>query len=113
MLCHGEETVAREYFLQENMENLANTYEEMVNLRSEGKKDILTDLEYVYSDGLRAQKYITLSIVKEKNGLLKNCSLTELKLEINFAICNMQKMLKIWRQVNRRKMPRKKPEVKK
>ena len=97
MLCHGEETVAREYFLKENIENVANTYEEMVNLMSEGRKDILTDLEYVYSDGLRAQKYITLSIVKEKNGLLKNCSLTELKLEINFAICNMQK---IWRQVN-------------
>ena len=50
MLCHGEEAMAREYFLQENMENVANTYEEMVNLRSEGKKDILTDLEYVYSD---------------------------------------------------------------
>ena len=97
MLCHGEETVAREYFLKENIENVANTYEEMVNLMSEGRKDILTDLEYVYSDGLRAQKYITLSIVKEKNGFLKNCSLTELKLEINFAICNMQK---IWRQVN-------------
>ena len=100
MLCHGEETVAREYFLKENIQNVANTYEEMVNLMSEGKKDILTDLEYVYSDGLRAQKYITLSIVKEKNGLLKNCSLTELKLEINFAIYNMEKMLKIWRQVN-------------
>ena len=68
MLCHGEETVAREYFLKENIENVANTYEEMVNLMSEGRKDILTDLEYVYSDGLRAQKYITLSIVKRRMG---------------------------------------------
>ena len=79
MLCHSEETAAREYFLQEKMKNVANTYEEMVNLMSEGGKDIVTDLEYVYSDELRAQKFLTLSIVKAKYGRLKNCSLTELQ----------------------------------
>ena len=76
MLCHSEETAAREYFLQEKIKNVANTYEEMVNLMSEGGKYIVIDLEYVYSDELRALKCITLSIVKAKYGLLKNCSLT-------------------------------------
>ena len=85
MLWHSEETAATEYFLQENMKNVANTYEEMVNLMSQGKQDILTDLEYVYSDGLRVQKNIILSMVKAKHGLLKNGSLTELKLETKNA----------------------------
>ena len=76
MLCHSEETAAREYFLQEKIKNVANTYEEMVNLMSEGRKYIVIDLEYVYSDELSAQKCITLGIVKAKYGLLKNCSLT-------------------------------------
>ena len=64
------------------MKNVANTFDEMVNLMSEGEKDIVTDLEYVYSDGLR----------------VINC--------INLI------MLKIWRQVNRRKRPRNKPAMK-
>jgi len=72
MMCHGEGTATREYFLQEKMKNAAKTYDQMDSLMMKGSAN--PDLEDIFSAELQDPKAVTLYQVRDKEALLQNCS---------------------------------------